>query len=66
VLAGLWQKYWVIKSRRSSKELGEKVHSMHEDQKRLVHSVQLKTKTATLNRPVTKVCLLLEQETNQM
>ncbi|KAK0155267.1 hypothetical protein N1851_002401 [Merluccius polli] len=32
------------------------------DKKGLVHHVQIKTKTGSLNRPINKVCLLLEAE----
>ncbi len=39
-----------------------RVLKCYEDKKGLVRSVQLKTKTATLDRPVSKLCLLLEQD----
>ena len=39
-----------------------RVQQVHLDKKGLVRSVTLKTKTSTLMRPVTKTCLLLEQE----
>ena len=32
------------------------------DKKRLVRHVQIKTKTSFLNRPINKICLLLEAE----
>ena len=38
------------------------VQKCHEDRNGFVRSVQLKTKTATLDRPVSKLCLLLEQD----
>ncbi len=38
-----------------------KVLSTEPDKKGLVHSVTLKTKTSTIKRPVTKLCLILEE-----
>ncbi len=39
-----------------------KITQMYPDKKGFVHSVQLKTKTGQLDRPVTKICLLIEAE----
>ena len=38
------------------------VQKCHEDRNGFVRRVQLKTKTATLDRPVSKLCLILEQD----
>ena len=50
-------------SPRNSWPMG-KVQQVHLDKKGLVRSVTVKTKSTVLKRPVTKVCLLLEQEDN--
>lgn len=39
-----------------------RVIKTYPDKKGLVRSVQLKTKTGQLDRPVSKICLLLEAE----
>lgn len=44
---------------RGSWPLG-KVVEVHPDEKGLVRVVKLKTKTGILERPITKICLLLE------
>ncbi|XP_072050041.1 uncharacterized protein [Amphiura filiformis] len=46
---------------RNSWPMG-RVQQVHHDKKGLARSAIVKTKTAVLNRPVTKICLLLEQE----
>lgn len=40
-----------------------RVLQTYPDKKGLVHSVQVRTKTSILDRPVTKLCLLLEAKT---
>ena len=46
---------------RNSWLLG-KIISIHEDNQGYVRSAKIKTKTATLTRPITKLCLLLEND----
>ena len=46
---------------RSSWPMGL-VQEVYKDKNRLVRSVKVKTKTAVLVRPITKLCMLLEQE----
>ena len=48
---------------RNSWRLG-KITNVYPDKNRLVRSVEVKTKTGTLYRPVAKLCLLVEAEEN--
>jgi hypothetical protein len=48
---------------RNSWRMG-KVIEVFADKKKFIRSVKVKTKTAILHRPVTKLCLLLEADRN--